>query len=104
MTTSPRVTMLPWEHAPCQCVKEHTPVPVLTEQHHVYPQGEQIKAHGSVTDQDRVALCSTGHHNVHAYIDATLAGKPLPRINPYLRDVALRGVAKIRLGRKGGST
>lgn len=99
--SAPIITMLPWHEAPCQCAKSHTPVPVLTEQHHVYPKSEQIKAHGSVTDQERVALCSTGHHNVHAYINATLAGKPLPRINSYLRDVALRGVAKIQTGRAG---
>lgn len=100
--SAPIITMLPWEQAPCQCVKDHTPVPVLTEQHHVYPQAAQIAVYGRVVDQERVSLCSTGHHNVHAYIDATLAGKPLPRINPHLRSVALRGVAKIRLGRKGG--
>lgn len=96
--SAPIVTMLPWDRAPCRCVKEHTPVPVLTEQHHVYPQAEQIRAHGAVVDQERVSLCSTGHHNVHAYITATLDGAPVPRINAYLRDVALRGVAKIRAG------
>lgn len=100
--SAPIITTLPWLEAPCQCVTGHTPVPVLTEQHHVYPQGEQIKVYGRVVDQERVPLCSTGHHNVHVYITAVLNQKPLPRINPYLRDVALRGVAKIRQGQKGG--
>ena len=53
---------------PCVLHKRHTPVTVINELHHPFPQEWQKALWGEVRDQRKVSLCATGHNNVHAAI------------------------------------
>lgn len=64
----------------CDAHRVHLPRPVLAELHHVFPKYLQARVgRVGVFDDERVALCPTGHTDVHAAIDAILAGRPIPR-------------------------
>jgi hypothetical protein len=57
------------EDSPCVLHKTHTPVTVVNELHHPFPQEWQKELWGEVRDNRRVSLCATGHNNVHAAIE-----------------------------------
>ncbi len=86
---------LPFDVAPCQCVRYHSPKPARTEQHHIYPQSYQRKAHNMIVDKETIPLCDTGHATVHVAIEAILNDKPYRLGNLYLRQIALDGVKRI---------
>ena len=54
--------------APCVLHKTHSPVTVINELHHPFPQAWQKQLWGEVLDDRTVSLCATGHNNVHAAI------------------------------------
>lgn len=83
--------LLPFDAAPCRCVKRHRPRPVLTEQHHVFPKGLQHELWGMVRDPHTVPLCPTAHANVHAVLDALLAGRDHQPVNPTILRLARQG-------------
>lgn len=56
------------EQAPCVLHKSHTPVTIVNELHHPFPQAWQKALWGEVRDDTTVSICATGHNNVHAAI------------------------------------
>jgi hypothetical protein len=88
----------PFEAHACRCCKRHTPRPVYTEGHHVFPRYLQEQVYGDevVRDGTLEYLCPTAHRAVHAVIDATLEGRKPPRVGRRVRAVALDGVARYR--------
>lgn len=53
------------EVAPCVLHKDHTPITVINELHHVFPKEWQNDIWGEVRDNTRVSICSTSHNSVH---------------------------------------
>lgn len=90
------ILALPFHTAPCQCVADHRPLPLIIELHHKFPQAEQKKVYGRIVDNERVALCSNSHDSVHVVLTAMLAGKPYPRVNPYILGIAREGYRRIK--------
>ena len=87
---------------PCPCVKNHNPIPLRVELHHVYPQSEQKKRYGRVVLHDTVPLCDTAHKNVHYAITKKLDGYEFRLSNRYQESVAKQGVEYIRAGVETG--
>lgn len=87
--------------APCQCVRRHSPKPLVVELHHFHPQAEQRKVWGRVLDLEVVALCGSGHDNVHRVLTALLAGAEPPATSSYLRGIAAAGHRRILAARAG---
>ncbi len=54
--------------APCVLHASHSPVTVINELHHPFPQAWQRKIWGEVRDDRTVSVCATGHNNVHQAI------------------------------------
>lgn len=94
--SEPAVVKAPFEDAPCQCVRRHSPVPLEIEKHHVYPQGMQVKRHGKVIDKETVPLCDVAHKNVHIALTKRLRGEPFRLWNRYQESIVEAG-----LGRSG---
>jgi hypothetical protein len=73
--------------APCQAHKFHRPKATYQEAHHVVPQAWQefwrpdtpVKTH--LWHPETVALCPTGHRNVHYFLVQMMHGLPVPRNN-----------------------
>jgi len=53
---------------PCELHAVHTPVTVVNELHHAFPQEWQKDIWGEVRDKTLVSICSTGHNTIHAAI------------------------------------
>ena len=53
------------ELADCEAHGYHRPEPAWLELHHVIPQSWQLVLWGRVADKRVLALCRTGHGNVH---------------------------------------
>lgn len=51
--------------APCVLHKTHSPVTVVNELHHPFPQAWQKEIWGEVRDNRTVSVCATGHNSVH---------------------------------------
>ncbi len=93
---------LAFTDAPCRCVRNHNPNALMTEQHHVLPQGEQIRIWGQVRDRRTESLCRTSHGHVHLYIDWLLGRRVArPQVNAYIRQLAEVGVDRIRAAERG---
>ena len=54
--------------APCVLHAVHSPITVVNELHHPFPQAWQKRLWGEVRDDHTVSVCATGHNNVHAAI------------------------------------
>lgn len=66
------------EQAPCVLHKTHSPITVVNELHHPFPQEWQKEIWGEVRDDRTVSLCATGHNSVHAAIRERLKTGSLP--------------------------
>jgi aminopeptidase C len=53
---------------PCVLHKTHSPITVINERHHPFPQAWQIDLWGDVRDSRTVAVCATGHNSIHEAI------------------------------------
>lgn len=55
---------------PCVLHDSHSPITVVNERHHVFPLYLQERkfGEGNTPDQEKRAVCATGHSNVHAAI------------------------------------
>lgn len=67
----------PTVEMPCTIHRQHRPVSLVTELHHVMPQGwQRTWAPDGDTDRlwhpETVALCPSGHRDVHRIIDALM--------------------------------
>jgi hypothetical protein len=60
----------------CLVHGDHRPRPTRTVKHHVWPQ----QYGGPTIDSNLVLICDTGHYNVHAALDAMLAGRLPPKV------------------------
>lgn len=49
---------------PCEVHGSHAPLPYGTDLHHVWPRGMG----GPDVAENRVAVCATGHQNIHAVL------------------------------------
>lgn len=59
---------------PCELHAFHSPVTVVNELHHAFPQEWQNDLWGEIRDKTLVSVCSTSHNTVHAalrYYDKT---------------------------------
>lgn len=56
------------EEAPCVLHLNHSPITVINEMHHPFPQAWQRALWGEVRDDRVVSVCATGHNSVHAAI------------------------------------
>lgn len=65
--------------APCVLHESHSPVTVVNELHHPFPQAWQKRLWGEVRDDTTVSVCATGHNNVHAAIAYYEKNKTYPR-------------------------
>lgn len=87
----------------CVAHKFHSPRPQGLELHHVFP-----KEWGGPVKGTTVAMCSTGHHNVHYLLDAYMkAGQTPPwetrrQFGPGERDLAAEGWRLYREAHGGG--
>lgn len=52
-----------WDE-PCELHDYHSPVTVINEHHHIFPQELQRKLWGETRDQRVVTVCSTGHNTI----------------------------------------
>lgn len=66
------------EAVPCVLHASHSPVTIVNELHHPFPQAWQKKLWGEVRDDETVSLCATGHNNVHAAITYFEKNKKFP--------------------------
>ncbi len=82
---------------PCRCTTRHVPAPLECEKHHILPQAVQLTLWGRLRQPQTVTLCRSTHRNVHIYLDALLAGKPLPRVNRYTKQYAVVGYNAIKV-------
>lgn len=58
----------------CQCATTHSPVAVLLEHHHIWPQ----EFDGPTVAENLIWICATTHNTVHTYLRLFLtAGKVL---------------------------
>lgn len=56
------------QEEPCVLHKVHSPITVINERHHPFPQAWQKNLWGSVRDNRTVSICATGHNSVHSAI------------------------------------
>lgn len=54
---------------PCVLHRFHSPITILNEEHHPFPQSWQRKIWGEVRDNLTESVCATGHNSVHYAID-----------------------------------
>lgn len=67
----------------------HWPRPARTVRHHKHP----VEYGGPTTPANLVNVCDTGHYNIHAWIEAALRGKPLPKVTKRELEIARVGLA-----------
>jgi hypothetical protein len=53
-----------WEE-PCVLHASHSPVTIINERHHPFPQAWQEQLWGEVRDDRVVSVCATGHNSIH---------------------------------------
>lgn len=58
--------------------KEHRPVPSELHLHHVFPKYLQMQVWNEIRDKRTVAVCPTGHVDVHNSLDTMLNKTPQP--------------------------
>lgn len=49
---------------PCEIHHTHSPITVINELHHVFPQELQREIWGETRDQRVVSVCATGHNTI----------------------------------------
>lgn len=54
---------------PCVLHDFHSPITVINEEHHPFPQAWQRKLWGETVEDDTVSICATAHNSVHAAIN-----------------------------------
>lgn len=64
---------------PCEIHATHSPITIINELHHVYPQFLQRRLWGEVRDETLISLCATGHNTVHYAINHWLKNGEYPR-------------------------
>lgn len=74
----------------CRVHGFHRPPVLLTEIHHIQPLG----AGGVDTADNRVAVCPTGHLNVHVVLSALAHGRAVPPATRAETALARRGFAE----------
>jgi hypothetical protein len=72
----------------------HRPTPLRTVLHHILPQ----EYGGPTVAANLVKVCDTGHYNIHACLDALLAGKPMPGGTRREKALARQGLDQIKKG------
>lgn len=77
----------------CAVHSHHNPVPLRTVRHHIHPQ----EYGGLTVGPNLLAVCDTGHYNIHYGIDQVLDGEPIPNHNPTEKMMVQSGVANIRI-------
>ena len=75
----------------CQAHKHHQLVPI--EVHHIWPRGY----HGPDVDENKIAICSNAHSDVHYLLEALLKGKNVDKreYGPVVRQLAQRGYEEV---------
>jgi len=63
---------------PCVLHKFHSPVTVVNERHHPFPQAWQKTLWGEVRDDRTVFVCATGHNSVHSAISYYARNQKFP--------------------------
>lgn len=80
---------------PCKVHGYHWPRPSRSVKHHIWPQ----EYGGPTVPDNLVWTCDTGHYNIHALLDAMLAGTPLlPHATR--EEKRLAGLGLSRIGRR----
>lgn len=52
--------------APCVLHRHHSPITIVNELHHIFPQAWQRSLYeGRVPDQRLISVCATGHNTIH---------------------------------------
>ncbi len=92
------VINVPFEDAPCACVRIHVPKPASSELHHPYPQYAQKARYGRVVEPRTVPLCGTSHNNVHEAIRRILRGEEFRLGNRYQQALVDEAIRRIKEG------
>lgn len=71
--------MISSQISPCVLHKDHSPVTIINELHHIRPLYLQRRLWGAERNDERWSLCATGHSSVHSAIESALGGHGLPR-------------------------
>ena len=58
----------PFDDKPCELLKEHRPIPTLTEYHHSKPVYLQNRLYGRIVYGADTYLCANCHDSVHEWI------------------------------------
>lgn len=56
----------------------HSPITVLNELHHIFPQEWQRDIWGEVRDQRKASICATAHNSIHVALRAYDRGEGWP--------------------------
>lgn len=65
---------------PCQLVKTHAPLPVITEHHHRYPVFLQNRLYGKILYGPDLWVCSNCHEAIHAWLYWLLGERKKPPV------------------------
>ena len=81
----------PYREKPCELYKRHTPIPTLTEGHHIHPVFLQNILYGNIQDNELKYLCSNCHDSVHEWLYWLLGKrKSEPRVGRFAKEEAQR--------------
>ena len=81
----------PFQTHRCECCKNHVPLALEVELHHLHPQADQKALWGEIRNRTLIPLCRTAHRNLHVYLAALIAQQPVPRVNAYTARLARQG-------------
>lgn len=82
----------------CEVHGSHRPEVITVHHHHVLPLGMG----GPDKPENRIAVCPTGHYNIHAVLAALVFNHPLPKSTRTERQLAMKGYkAWIAAGKPG---
>jgi hypothetical protein len=87
----PQTPVAHFAERPCPCCVAHTPVPLQVELHHLHPRYDQVALWGEVRNRTVAPLCRTAHRNLHVFLTALMAGRPLPKVNAHTAALAREG-------------
>jgi len=92
---------LPFAEHGCVGAKVHRPIPLITEQHHVFPVYLQARVWDDVDParpstahvQEKALVCGNCHATIHVVITALIQGhQPPARVATKLMELAHRGM------------
>lgn len=69
----------------------HYPNITVPDVHHIWPK----EFGGPDIPSNKVTVCPTGHRNIHEYINASLHGRPLPKVTKKEKEYAKIGLNQI---------